>query len=294
MTSLTSEELWRISCIVLTIWTVNGILIFFLLTRLDTIVNVQLYNYGLQFSNDWAEPYWSSSHLMMIFLALPIVLSAVVYALAVGRQVKKFPSIKLSSRQKAKAQKVEVVKVEEKVQTSPEEKPEEEQLLVPVVACEPKPEPEPKPELEVQIQTEPEPEPIQVAEVDVTPVEEAEQEPEKPPEPASETEVEVIQPEVMQVEAETEPKPRPKPQPERGTEVEIIQVKEESEPKEDVGLVVSCPKCGKVFNRPLVMLDFASGRAQLVNICPFCNHILGGALDSAKKKDKDKKPENTR
>ena len=39
-------------------------------------------------------------------------------------------------------------------------------------------------------------------------------------------------------------------------------------------LLISCPNCTKVFNRPLVMLDFSSGNARLVNICPYCNHNL--------------------
>ncbi len=39
-------------------------------------------------------------------------------------------------------------------------------------------------------------------------------------------------------------------------------------------MVISCPNCRKVFSRPLVMLDFASGKAKLVNVCPYCNHLL--------------------
>ena len=39
-------------------------------------------------------------------------------------------------------------------------------------------------------------------------------------------------------------------------------------------MVISCPKCQKVFSRPLVMLDFASGKPRLVNVCPYCNHLL--------------------
>ena len=39
-------------------------------------------------------------------------------------------------------------------------------------------------------------------------------------------------------------------------------------------MVISCPNCKKVFSRPLVMLDFASGKPKLVNVCPYCNHLL--------------------
>jgi hypothetical protein len=31
---------------------------------------------------------------------------------------------------------------------------------------------------------------------------------------------------------------------------------------------------GVPFSRPLVMLDFASGKPKLVNVCPYCNHLL--------------------
>jgi len=42
-------------------------------------------------------------------------------------------------------------------------------------------------------------------------------------------------------------------------------------------MVISCPNCNKVFTRPLVMLDFASGKPKLVNVCPYCNHLLPNA-----------------
>jgi len=42
-------------------------------------------------------------------------------------------------------------------------------------------------------------------------------------------------------------------------------------------MVVSCPKCRRVFGKPLVMLDFGGGKARLVSVCPYCNHVLGSA-----------------
>jgi uncharacterized Zn-finger protein len=50
---------------------------------------------------------------------------------------------------------------------------------------------------------------------------------------------------------------------------------EKPEVREDNVLVISCPSCGKVFSRPLIMLDFSGGKTRLVNICPYCNHKLG-------------------
>jgi len=48
----------------------------------------------------------------------------------------------------------------------------------------------------------------------------------------------------------------------------------------DNSMVITCPKCKKVFGRPLNMLDFSKGQAQLVNVCPYCNYILGSASDT--------------
>lgn len=42
-------------------------------------------------------------------------------------------------------------------------------------------------------------------------------------------------------------------------------------------MVVSCPNCRKMFYKPLTMLDFSTGKARLVSVCPYCNHILGKA-----------------
>jgi len=65
-----------------------------------------------------------------------------------------------------------------------------------------------------------------------------------------------------------------------------VQVGHEEEPQVVAGsldsechvddLRISCAKCKKTFHRPLVMLDFSGGKARLVNVCPFCNQIVGG------------------
>lgn len=47
----------------------------FFFTRLDNVVNADLYKYGLQFSNEWAEPYWDFSRLLMIFLGISILVT---------------------------------------------------------------------------------------------------------------------------------------------------------------------------------------------------------------------------
>jgi len=46
--------------------------------RIDSIVNMDLYNYGLQFSYDWAVPYWTYARLMLGSIGLafaPILIS---------------------------------------------------------------------------------------------------------------------------------------------------------------------------------------------------------------------------
>jgi len=47
----------------------------------------------------------------------------------------------------------------------------------------------------------------------------------------------------------------------------------------DNSMLISCPKCHKVFGKPLSMLDFSAGKTRLVNVCPYCNHVLGDAED---------------
>jgi uncharacterized Zn-finger protein len=50
-------------------------------------------------------------------------------------------------------------------------------------------------------------------------------------------------------------------------------------------MLISCPKCKKTFGKPLVMLDFSSGKAKLVNVCPYCNARLGDAGRDEGEKD---------
>ena len=42
-------------------------------------------------------------------------------------------------------------------------------------------------------------------------------------------------------------------------------------------IVISCSSCKRVFSKPLVMLDFSNGKAKLVNVCPYCNTVVGKA-----------------
>jgi uncharacterized Zn-finger protein len=66
---------------------------------------------------------------------------------------------------------------------------------------------------------------------------------------------------------------------------EKVEAAREVESVKDNHMVASCPKCKKVFSKPLVMLDFAGGKTRLVNVCPYCNHVLGCADEGEKDRD---------
>jgi uncharacterized Zn-finger protein len=217
MSSKSSDDLGWLSYIVLGVWLVNSALILFLITRVDSIVNGQLYGYGLQFSHNWADPYWASLNLIYVFMGMPMVLSTVVLGIIVVRRMK---LNKLKVKQLGKLKIRQKKPVEEPLETQEEEETEAEPAVEEednAVTCPP-------------------------------------QEP-KPLEPTTEP---------------YEPK------------MEVIN---EVEAKETNGLLISCPHCKKVFNRPLVMLDFSSGKTRLVNVCPYCSHTLGEASDQSKDPD---------
>jgi len=63
--------------IVFALFLVSSLSMLYLLNTIDTIVNNQLYSFGLRFSLLWANPYWNALHLIYALLAIPAVLSAV-------------------------------------------------------------------------------------------------------------------------------------------------------------------------------------------------------------------------
>jgi len=137
--------------IVLVLWLISSFLALFLLGRIDLIVHDELYDFGLQFSFVWANPYWIALRLIYVCLAVPSVWSAVVLALDFWGKV---------SNNKPVSRRDKPVKVQ---------------------------------------------------------------------------------------------------------------------PLKENHMLISCPSCKKVFGKPLVMLDFSSGTSRLVNVCPYCNAVLGSA-----------------
>ena len=49
-----------------------------LLLQIDQLVNDTLYDYGLNFSNDWAQPYWLMFRVCLVLIVVAIFLISVV------------------------------------------------------------------------------------------------------------------------------------------------------------------------------------------------------------------------
>ena len=49
-----------------------------LLLEIDKVVNIVLYNYGLVFSYDWAEPYWLMFRISFVLVIIAAILISVV------------------------------------------------------------------------------------------------------------------------------------------------------------------------------------------------------------------------
>lgn len=200
MYSKTSEALRWLGYLVLAIWVVNGIFVMFLLGRIDTIVHSDLYNHGLQFSVEWANPYWESIQLIYGLLGLPMILSMLVLVAMVIRSRNR-------SSNNAK--------------------------------------------LEAESGTEPD-----------------ESEPRK-------NEFENASPFSVGEEVSTDQKSS-----KMGSlrEPLLVEPGADADVKKANDATNWCPNCGKVFSKPMVMLDFVGGKTRLVNVCPYCSHVLGEAL----------------
>ena len=157
--------------VVLVLWLVSAAFIVFLLGKVDWIVHHDLYGFGLQFSPEWAVVYWAVFRMIYVFLAAPIVLSALYFGLEIWRFVR--------------GGRGHVVRAEA-------QKPVKPLMAWPKAAV-----------------------------------------------------------------------------------------------AEQNHMLISCPKCKRVFSKPLVMLDFSGGNTRLVNVCPYCNHVLGCTEEGAEKKEND-------
>ncbi|MCW3998080.1 MAG: hypothetical protein NWF10_05865 [Candidatus Bathyarchaeota archaeon] len=57
---------------IIVVWIITAILVISMLTNLDHLVNSTLYDFGLQFSNEWANPYWMYLRLSYAFLCVSL------------------------------------------------------------------------------------------------------------------------------------------------------------------------------------------------------------------------------
>jgi hypothetical protein len=240
------EELWWISYVVLGVWIVNGFLVIYMQFQIDTIVNVQLYSYGLQFSKQWADSYWMSSRLTMVFLGVPMALSTAVFV-AWFRRFRKKAKIIMAKRkikhQKDTLEEKQSDALEELTQATQKEPEEKTQVSLEEKHANP-PQVDSDTELEEKLEQKPINEPQAI----------------------------IIQPDVIQLEKADH-------------DTELVEAEEEEQGvNTTLGLVV-CPSCGKIINRPLITLDFSNGTTHLVKVCPFCNYVLGDALDSCNKEN---------
>jgi uncharacterized Zn-finger protein len=147
--------------VTLIIWLLSVVFVMVLVNKIDGIVHGELYDYGLQFSLNWAVSYWAFLRLLYVCLAVPSVLSIVVLG---SDLVKRFRNSQNASANGVKPSNY-------RVQTAKEN-----------------------------------------------------------------------------------------------------------------SMIINCPNCQKMFSKPLTMLDFGTGKAKLVSVCPYCSHVLGRA--------DEKKPDN--
>jgi hypothetical protein len=62
---------------------------------------------------------------------------------------------------------------------------------------------------------------------------------------------------------------------------EIKKENEKAQAAKSNSVLMNCPNCKKLFGKPLTMLNFSGGKTRLVNVCPYCNHILGDAEEGS-------------
>lgn len=77
MTLKTFLQGYWLQRIALLVWLVSSAVAMFSMKTIDAIVNGTLYNYGLQFSIVWAQPYWNYARLFYAFQFISIALGVV-------------------------------------------------------------------------------------------------------------------------------------------------------------------------------------------------------------------------
>lgn len=89
-------------------WIVTAALGLYMLNTLDMIVHGTLYDFGLQFSNLWADPYWT--YLNLIYASLGVSSSLAFFAMMIGF----YRSNMVVSQSVKVPEKIEEAKIEKK------------------------------------------------------------------------------------------------------------------------------------------------------------------------------------
>jgi len=252
---------------VLATWIAGAIIVMFLLSKIDSIINVEMYKHGLQFSSDWANPYWTYLNLNYVALGVPVALSLFVIALGFvqrsrmvfGRIAGRLPRSRLEMftswikkvggsvagrlvRSRPRGFISGIRKVFGRISARlAKSRPKE---LVPRIG--------------------------RVSE--------------KVAGRLARSRSKESTPKIKKVvEKVAAPQPvLPVPQPVASQEQRRPESSWTTSTTSDVAEKLgpahtSCPSCGKTFGRPMVMLDFEGGKSRLVNVCPYCGHVLGFA-----------------
>lgn len=201
--------------LLLTLWIASAIITIVLLYEIDQIIHGDLYNFGLQFSNEWAEPYWIHIRTILIVLGLPIGLS--IFSNALFLITKKRDASKEISQH-------EYLSI-----PNPNTKPQIKALS--------------KPNSELQPKLLPKHQPTSAFET----------------EPSVNLKSKGSFKSMNYQEKESK----------KDSNRENSWSKDELDSK-----IISCPKCNKIFSKPLIMLDFGGGKTILVNHCPYCSYVL--------------------
>lgn len=228
---LNSSWLYRA---VLMTWIISAVIMMFLLSKIDSIVNVELYKNGLQFSHDWADPYWTYLNLNYIALGVPVALSLVTIAVGFTGEIKKVAERTKGSTGKIKgvAERFTVgIRKGAKISTGELRKGVKKAIGF-------------TGEIKKGVKRA----------IELTGG---------------------IKKGVKRTIRQPEPQPIASQKQELEENISINNNKALKEPKKPSNAEISCPNCKKTFITPMVMLDFQGGKSRLVNVCPYCDHVLG-------------------
>lgn len=193
---------------------VCAVIVYFLLTRIDLVVNEELYDFGLIFSTQWVDPYRTLMWSIYTCLVASVALSGTVLVFdLLAKKQETFTAPSLLERTRKVVAKLLPLKLPFRVEASRHPQGLSEEHL-----------------------------PL-----------------EHDPQKASE---QLILPK--------------KNQSLRIKNSEVDRPEENSEKRAN-NMLISCPKCKRVFQTPLVMLDFSGTKPGLMNVCPYCNQVLGNS-----------------